>query len=115
MPSGLFCLNSLNRFIFYIRSVFLLPCFIENIPVLKANSVDPDQTSLIAASDLVLHCLPMPLLKDARLKWVKTRYLSPRFSDGDIVKAPVRPSVTLYPPKPLDGIYLNLPHDFPMW
>ena len=36
----------------------------------NANSVDPDQTPQNAASDLVLHCLPMSLLWDARLKLV---------------------------------------------
>ena len=54
-------------------SVVLLlhvPCVIE-IPVLDANSVDPDQTPRSAASDLGLHCLPVPLLWDTRLKWVK--------------------------------------------
>ena len=35
------------------------------------NSVDPDQMSRFAASDPDLHCLPMSLLWDARLKWVK--------------------------------------------
>ena len=37
----------------------------------NANSVDPDQTPRSAASDLGLHCLPMSLLWDARLKCVK--------------------------------------------
>ena len=37
----------------------------------KPNSVDPDQTPQNAASDLCLHYLPMSLLWDARLKWVK--------------------------------------------
>ena len=43
------------------------------MPVLNANSVDPDQTPLSAASDLGLHCLPMShlLVWDARHKWVK--------------------------------------------
>ena len=42
--------------------LFLLsPYFIE-IPVFSANSVDPDQTSRSAASDLGLHCLLMPLV-----------------------------------------------------
>ena len=35
-----------------------------------ANSVEPDQTPLFAASDLVLNCLPMSQKKDARLIWV---------------------------------------------
>ena len=37
----------------------------------NTNSVDPDQTPHSAASDLGLYCLPMSLLWDARLKWVK--------------------------------------------
>ena len=37
---------------------------------LKANSEDTDQTPRSAASDLGLHCLPMSLIKDARLKCV---------------------------------------------
>ena len=41
------------------------------ISVFYANSVDPDQTPRSAASDLGLHCLPLSLLWDARLKWVK--------------------------------------------
>ena len=47
----------------------LLPWFTE-IPVLNANSVDPDQTPRSAASDLGLHGLPMSLLRDAGFKWV---------------------------------------------
>ena len=35
---------------------------------LNANSVDSDQTPRSAASDLSLHCLPLSLLWDARLK-----------------------------------------------
>ena len=46
------------------------------MPVLNANSVDPDQTPRSAASDLGLHCLPMSLLLDARLKLVKMIYLT---------------------------------------
>ena len=38
----------------------LLSCFVE-IPKLNANRLDPDQMSRSAASDLGLHCLPMPL------------------------------------------------------
>ena len=36
-----------------------------------ANNVDPDQMPHSAASDLVLHCLPMSLLWDAWHIWVK--------------------------------------------
>ena len=34
------------------------------------NSGDSDQTPHSAASDQVLHCLPMSYKKDARLIWV---------------------------------------------
>ena len=44
-------------------------CFIA-IPVVSANSVDPDQTLQNAASDLGLHCLHPYLLWDARFKCV---------------------------------------------
>ena len=51
----------------------LLPYFV-GISELNANSVDSDQTPRSAAfnavSDLGLHCLPMSLLWDARLKCV---------------------------------------------
>ena len=36
----------------------------------QANTGDPDQTPHYAASDLGMHCLPMPHKKDARLIWV---------------------------------------------
>ena len=36
-----------------------------------ANSGEPDQMPRFAASDLVLHCLPMSHKKDPRLIWVK--------------------------------------------
>ena len=48
------------------------------MPVVNANSVDPDQTPRSAASDLGLHCLPMSHLWDARYKWVnQVRIRSP--------------------------------------
>ena len=40
-------------------SCHLLLFFFIEIPVFKANGVDPDQTACSAASDLGLHCLPM--------------------------------------------------------
>ena len=49
----------------------LLLLWFTEIPVINANGVDPDQTPCSVASDLGLHCLPMSLLWDARLKWVK--------------------------------------------
>ena len=70
MSSGLFYLISWDRSISN-TNVFgqflLLFCFTE-IPVVNANSADPDE---FAASDLCLHCLLMPLLWElARHKWV---------------------------------------------
>ena len=41
------------------------------MPVVNANSVDPDQTPRSVASDLGLHCLPMSHLLDAGHKWHK--------------------------------------------
>ena len=41
------------------------------MPVVNANSVDPDQMPHSVASDLGLHCLPVSHLWDARHKWVK--------------------------------------------
>ena len=76
MPNGRSYLNSLDRSISNLGvsdQILSLPCFIE-IPVFIANSVDPDQTP---RSDLSLHCLYMPLLRDARHKWVKS---PPRFT-----------------------------------
>ena len=73
MPSGLFYLNSLDRSISYIKGAWsLLSCFVE-ISEINANSEDPDQTPYSAASDLDLHCLPVSIFWDARLKWVKDR------------------------------------------
>ena len=39
--------------------------------LLFASSREPDQTPCLAASDLVLHCLPITHKKNARLIWVK--------------------------------------------
>ena len=50
--------------------ISLIPSFVES-PFFNANSVDPDQKPRSAASDLGLYCLPLSLLWDAKLKWVK--------------------------------------------
>ena len=50
---------------------FLFFLYFIELPVLNANSVNPDQASRSAASDLGLHCLPTPFLWDTRHKWVK--------------------------------------------
>ena len=75
MLSSIFYLNCLENSIFNRRGVrlyFFSPYFIE-IPVFNANCVGPDQTPHCAASDLGIHCLPMLLLWDARLKWVNVK------------------------------------------
>ena len=73
MPSGLFNFNSLtisisNKGCLFI---FLLSSYFIEILVFNANSVDLDQTSCCAASDLSIHFLLMSLLWDARHTWVK--------------------------------------------
>ena len=76
MPSGFAYFNSLDKFISYVRGVWLvllLSCFIE-IPELNANNVDPDQMPPSAANDLGLHCSPMSLPWDASLIWFKTNH-----------------------------------------
>ena len=75
MPSGLSYFNFLDKFISYIRCVWLffnIVMFIE-ISNLNANSVDPNS---IGSDDLGLHCLPMFLLWDARLKWVNNHFVN---------------------------------------
>ena len=54
----------------YANSFYYYHAFVE-MSELNANSVQLDQTLHSLASDLGLHCLPMSLLWDARLKWVK--------------------------------------------
>ena len=62
MPSGLY-LNSLNTFISYIRSVWLVLSLSRFVEISEFNeSVDPDQTPRSAASDLGIHGLPVSLL-----------------------------------------------------
>ena len=68
MLNGFFYLHSLDRPISIRRGVWLV--FIITNSVFNANSVDSDQMTHSAASDLCLHCLPMSLLWDTRLKWV---------------------------------------------
>ena len=52
------------------KQIFLVLSFITEIPVLKANSVHPDQMLQSAASDLGIHCLPMSLLWGTSHQWV---------------------------------------------
>ena len=47
-----------------------MSCFVE-ISELNANSVDADQTPRSVASDLGPYCLPVSLLWEARLIWIK--------------------------------------------
>ena len=72
VPSGLYYFNILYRSIASRRGVwvvFIIMVFVD-IPVVNVNSVDSDQTLRSVASDLGLHCLPMPLLWDVRYKQV---------------------------------------------
>ena len=67
---ALLCL-SLDRSISHLRGIyfgFSLSFIVEN-PVFNGNRVDPDPTR----SDLSLHCFPLPLLWDARHKYVKSK------------------------------------------
>ena len=63
MPSGLFYLNSLDRFISYIGGVWLVfnITMFSGVSELNATSVDPYQTPRSVASDLGLHCFPVSL------------------------------------------------------
>ena len=53
-----------------VSALFLLLPFTIEIPVLNANSVDPDPTPRIAGSNLDLRCWLMSILWDARHKLV---------------------------------------------
>ena len=58
---------------------------------MNTNSVDPDQTPQNAASDLVLHYLPMSFLWDARHKWVKIlQILTENFPGQSLICVPQR-------------------------
>ena len=64
MPNGFFYLNSLNRFISYIKVVwlvFIVTIFVE-ISKLQAKCLDPNQTPPSVAFDLGLNCLPMTFM-----------------------------------------------------
>ena len=78
MPSGLFYINYLDRFISNISSVWvvIIVTMFYSDSFLNAKSVDPDQTLHSAASELDLHCLPMYILWDARHKWVKRHQIN---------------------------------------
>ena len=69
MPNGLFYLSSLDRSVSSKRGVCLVFIMVYRTSC-NLCSVDPNRTPRSAASDLGLHCLPMSLLLDARLKWV---------------------------------------------
>ena len=63
-----------DRSISYIRGVwlvFIVIMFFLGISELNANNEDPDRTPYSSASNLGLDCLPVSLLWEARLKWVK--------------------------------------------
>ena len=53
--------------------LFLLLRFIVEVPALNANRRDPGGMPCSSASDLVIHCLQVSLLWDAKHKWVKCK------------------------------------------
>ena len=76
MPNGFFYLlmdsSALDRSVsngIGVWLVFNITTIYRN-SFIKLISVDPDQTPRSAASDLVLRCLPMSILWDAKKKWV---------------------------------------------
>ena len=84
MQTGHALISLLNPFIligFYHNSSDQAPiagCLLDfinmhfiQIPLVNANSVDPNQMPCSVASILVLHCLPVTLLWVSRLQWVK--------------------------------------------
>ena len=73
MPNGIFHLHSLGRSISGVWLGFIITMFYRKACCLNANTVDPDQTPRFAASDRDLHCLPVSLFWNARLKWVKKK------------------------------------------
>ena len=48
--------------------LLLSACYYEQIPVVTANHVDPDQMAYSVESDLGLHCLPITCLRLFQLK-----------------------------------------------
>ena len=77
-PSGFFCCYKLVESICQLTGVsgYTIPFFChfyfleKNTHLYYANSVNPDQTPRLAASDLGLHCLPMFLKWDTKHTWV---------------------------------------------
>ena len=80
MSSGLFYLSLwTGPFTFEeVSGLYIMLPFIIEIPVLGANSVDPDQTPRSAVSDLSLHCLPVSFFLDTRHKCVTNLILCSR-------------------------------------
>ena len=73
-------MRSLNRFISNKRVMrVMLPRFIE-IPSFDANNVDSRQRLHSVASDLGLYCLDIPLLEDARHKWLSPGLAEPGYA-----------------------------------
>ena len=73
MPNGISCPYQLDESILNLRVVglYFTNSFKISKYVLKANTVESDQTLQNVASDLVLHCLRMSHKKDAWLIRVK--------------------------------------------
>ena len=69
---------------------------------LFANSGDPEQTPHPAASDLVLHYLPLTLLGNSIVKWVNVR------TEKTLKKNPVDFTVRYWQLHGCERIYHNL-------
>ena len=61
MDSSAFNLGTVPFPVNGVPGKFLLTPWFTEIPVLNANSIDPDQAPRSVASDLGLYCLPMSL------------------------------------------------------
>ena len=73
----------------------MLPCFIE-IPFLNINNIGPDQMPYTAVSDLGLRCLQVPLLWDARHKWVNRDQNAPKGHAESLFIRIIRINIALY-------------------
>ena len=85
------------------------------MPVINANSVDPDQTPHSAASDLGLHCLPMSHLWDARHKWVNyDPFVMPWLNQFSVIASTGPDKILIYKLRRTDFCFLFL-HDNIHW
>ena len=70
MDSSTIAIWTWSVFTSRVFSKFLLLLCVIEIPVLIANSVDPDQRPHSAASNLGLYCLTITVLVVSQLRWL---------------------------------------------